>query len=103
GERDELTVSLSWDGGEGVTVRKDFHFRRGSYIVRVEQAVVNASGGDWRGAEYAQLQRRSFPQDRSLFDVDTYSFDGPVVYDGDKSSKLDRDDLLSDGPFRLTA
>ena len=103
GERDELTVSLSWDGGEGITVRKDFHFTRGSYIVRVEQAVVNDSSADWRGAEYAQLQRRSFPQDRSLFDVDTYSFDGPVVYDGEKSSKLDRDDLLSDGPFRLTA
>ena len=34
-----------------------------------------------------------------MFDVDTYSFDGPVVYDGEKSEKLARDDLMSDGPF----
>ena len=32
-----------------------------------------------------------------MFDVDTYSFQGPIIYDGEKSDKLDRDDLLSDG------
>ena len=26
-----------------------------------------------------------------MFDVDSYSFDGPIVYNGDKSEKLDRD------------
>ena len=31
-----------------------------------------------------------------MFDVDSYSFVGPIVYDGEKSEKLDRDDLISD-------
>jgi YidC/Oxa1 family membrane protein insertase len=36
-----------------------------------------------------------------MFDVDSYSFHGPIVYDGERSEKLDRDDLLSDGPFTM--
>jgi YidC/Oxa1 family membrane protein insertase len=36
-----------------------------------------------------------------MFNVDTYSFDGSVIYDGEKSEKLDRDDLLSEGPVSL--
>jgi YidC/Oxa1 family membrane protein insertase len=38
-----------------------------------------------------------------MFDVDSYSFEGPVIFDGEKSQKLDRDDLLSDGPMSQTA
>jgi YidC/Oxa1 family membrane protein insertase len=38
-----------------------------------------------------------------MFDVDTYSFSGPVIYDGEKSEKLKRDDLLDDGPFEFNA
>jgi YidC/Oxa1 family membrane protein insertase len=38
-----------------------------------------------------------------MFNVDSYSFAGPIVYDGDKSEKLDRDDLLEDGPYQNTA
>ena len=34
-----------------------------------------------------------------MFDVDSYSVDGPIVYDGEKSEKLKRDDLLEDGPY----
>jgi YidC/Oxa1 family membrane protein insertase len=103
GDGDELTVSLSWNDGQGVAVVKQYRFTRGSYIIGVEQTVTNAAGTEWRGAEYAQIQRHSYPQDRSMFDVDSYSFHGPVVYDGERSSKLDRDDLLSDGPMTLSA
>jgi YidC/Oxa1 family membrane protein insertase len=101
--RDELTVALTWNGGQGIRVVKQFRFRRGSYVVDVEQTLRNESGADWRGAAYTQIQRRSFPHDRSMFDVDSYSFDGPLVYDGERSTKLDRDDLLSEGPYRITA
>src|SRR5690606_29733968 len=100
--RDELLVTLNWNDGQGVSVVKQFRFTRGSYIIGVRQTVNNETGGEWRGAEYAQIQRHSYPQDRSMFDVDSYSFHGPVVYDGERSSKLDRDDLLSDGPLTLS-
>jgi len=100
---DEIVVPLVWTDGQGITVEKNIRFTRGSYRIDVTQRVSNDSGVEWRGAEYAQLQRRSREVDRSMFDVDTYSFDGPIVYDGEKSEKLSRDDLLSDGPFFATA
>jgi YidC/Oxa1 family membrane protein insertase len=100
---DELIVPLVWTDGQGIRVEKEIRFTRGSYRIDVTQRVSNDSGADWRGAEYAQLQRRSREVERSMFNVDTYSFDGPIIYDGEKSEKLKRDDLLSDGPFAATA
>jgi YidC/Oxa1 family membrane protein insertase len=100
---DELQVSLHWTDGAGVTVEKRYHFKRGSYTILIEQTVTNGSDTAWRGAEYAQLQRRSFEQKRSMFDVDSYSFDGPIAYDGEKSEKYSRDDLLDDGPYAFAA
>ena len=38
-----------------------------------------------------------------MFDVDSYSFIGPIVYDGDKSEKLKRDDLIDDGRYEYSA
>jgi len=99
---DELVVPLTWTDDAGITVEKRFRFKRGSYEIGIEQQVTNESDAPWRGAEYAQLQRRSFEQERSMFDVDSYSFDGPIVYNGEKSEKLKRDDLLDDGPYSFT-
>ncbi len=99
---DEIVVPLTWTDGAGVTVEKRYTFTRGSYAVKVEQTVTNNSDSPWRGAEYAQLQRRSYPVERSMFDVESYSFDGPIIYDGDKSEKLDRDDLIDDGAHTLS-
>ena len=96
--RDEIEIPLTWSNESGVRVEKTIRLRRGSYTIEIEQRVVNGSAEEWRGAAYAQLQRRSRPIERSMFDVDTYSFDGPIIYDGEKSTKLKRDDLLEDGP-----
>lgn len=103
GDGDELVVPLTWSDGQGVTVEKVLRFSRGSYRIDVTQTLINDSQTEWRGADYAQIRRRSLPIDRSMFDVDSYSFDGPVIFNGEKSEKLDRDDLLSDGPMSQTA
>lgn len=100
---DQLTVSLTWSDGQGISVVKQFRFERGSYIIHLQQTVVNESDAAWQGAPYAQIKRHSYPQDRSMFDVGTYSFHGPVVYDGEKSTKFNRDDLIADGPASLVA
>ena len=102
GSSDELVVPLRWSDGAGQVVEKRYHFSRGSYKIVVEQVLSNNSDQPWRGAEYVQLQRRSFEQKRSMFDVDSYSFDGPIIYDGEKSEKLKRGDLLDDGPYAIT-
>ena len=98
---DEIVVPFTWTDGQGLSVEKQLRFARGSYRVDVMQRIVNSSDADWRGAEYAQLERRSKEVERSMFNVDSYSFDGPIIYDGEKSEKLKRDDLMSDGPFDI--
>ena len=94
---DEIVVPFTWTDPSGIVVEKRFRFTRGSYTIQLEQAVRNTGDTDWRGAEYARIKRYSREQERSMFDVDSYSFNGPIIYNGDKSEKLDRDDLIDDG------
>ena len=100
---DEIVVPFTWTDGQGINVEKELRFARGSYRIDVTQRIVNRSDAAWRGAEYAQIERRSQEIERSMFNVDSYSFDGPIIYDGEKSEKLDRDDLISDGPYDIKA
>jgi YidC/Oxa1 family membrane protein insertase len=98
GDADELVVPLSWTSDDGISVEKRLTFRRGSFAIGIEQTLSNASDSPWHGDQYTQLVRRSKDWERSMFDVASYSFDGPIIYDGDKSEKLQRDDLLDKGP-----
>jgi len=103
GGDDELTVRLNWSDGAGLELEKSYRFARGSYTIEVEQAFRNNSAAPWRGDQYAQLLRRLYERERSMFNVDSYSVDGPIVYDGEKAEKLKRDDLLEEGPYQFTA
>jgi YidC/Oxa1 family membrane protein insertase len=96
---DELIVSMSRQSDDGATIEKRYRFTRGSYAIAVEHEVTNNGEGLWRGAPYAQIIRVSREQERSMFDVDSYSFAGPIVYTGEKAEKLKRDDLMEDGPY----
>ncbi len=100
---DELIVPLVWVDESGVRIEKRFVFSRGSYAIQLQQTVFNGGETAWRGDHVTQLQRRSFEMERSMFNVDSYSFDGPLVFDGEKAEKLKRDDLLDDGPFSFTS
>jgi len=95
---DELVVPLRWRSTDGIVVEKRYRFTRGGYAIAIEQEIINGGAGLWRGTNYSQIQRISKEQERSMFDVDSYSYTGPIVYDGEKSEKHDRDDLMDDGP-----
>ena len=97
-----LVVPLTWTDGQGITVTKRYRFTQGSYVIGLQQTVVNASDSQWSGAAYVQIRRRSHEIERSMFNVDSYSFDGPVIYDGEKSEKIKRKDLISDGVVKKT-
>ncbi|MFO1410288.1 MAG: membrane protein insertase YidC [Steroidobacteraceae bacterium] len=88
----ELRVPLTWTDGAGVTVTKTYVFHRGSYQVGLEYAITNASAQPWVYQPYAQLLRNNPPVERSMFNVDSYSFKGPAYYDGTKYQKLKIDD-----------
>lgn len=91
--QDVLEVPLTWSSPEGLEVRKIYRFARGSYAIDLRYEVRNGMDKPWEGAGYVQIRRRHAPIERSMTDVDTYSFRGPVIYDGDKYEKLDVDDL----------
>ena len=87
----ELRVPLTWTDGQGVTVTKTYVFKPGQYAVEVIYDVQNASGADWNAASYVQFARHVYSQSRSMFDVESYAFRGPAVYDGEKYQKLSVD------------
>ena len=93
---DELLVELQWDSPGPLQASKVYRFRRGSYAVGLTLSVENASAQPWSGVPYLQLVRHHVPAERSYMSVDSYSFRGPVLYDGDSYEKLDVDDMASE-------
>jgi len=94
--QDQLVVTLSWQGDDGLTAQKIYRFNRASYAVGLDQTLHNGGAEPYRAISYLQIKRKHMPPDRSMFDVDSYSFVGPVVYDGEKYEKLDADDLIAE-------
>jgi YidC/Oxa1 family membrane protein insertase len=90
--QDELVVTLEWEHTGPSSARKIYTFRRGAYTVDLDLVLENDSGEAWQGAAYAQMVRLHRPPSRSLVRVDTYSFRGPVLYDG-TLNKLSFDDI----------
>jgi YidC/Oxa1 family membrane protein insertase len=85
---DELRVPLTWTDGQGLTVTKTFVFKRGQYAIHLQYDVKNDSPSARNLASYAQILRHWEHASRSYFDVETYSFKGPAIYDGTKSKDL---------------
>jgi YidC/Oxa1 family membrane protein insertase len=90
---DELRVPLRWtDPAAAITLTKTYVFRRGQYRIDLEYEVRNDGLAPWPVASYAQLLRDDRPVERSMFNVESYAFQGPAYYDGTKYQKLDRED-----------
>ncbi len=83
-----LRVPLTWTDGAGLTVTKTFTFKRGQYAIGLDYEVKNDGSAPRKLASYAQILRHWEHASRSYFDVETYSFKGPAVYDGTKSKDL---------------
>jgi YidC/Oxa1 family membrane protein insertase len=89
---DELRVPLKWTSPEGVIVTKTYVFRRGSYRIDLEYEIVNPWETPWSVAPYTQILDDRPPVKRSYFNVNSYAFTGPALYDGTKYQKLKIDD-----------
>ena len=87
----ELRVPLNWSEG-GVTITKTFVFRRGQYRIDLDYLVQNGSSAPWPAREYAQILRNDPPTKRSYFNVESYAFHGPALWDGTKFRRLDTTD-----------
>jgi YidC/Oxa1 family membrane protein insertase len=94
----ELRVPMTWTDGQGLTVTKTFVFTRGWYSIDLIYDVQNAGAAPRKLASYSQFLRHWEHASRSYFDVETYSFKGPAVYDGAKSHDLNVESE-TDGKF----
>ncbi|HEY8538727.1 MAG TPA: membrane protein insertase YidC, partial [Steroidobacteraceae bacterium] len=88
----KLEVPLTWTDESGVTVRKVYTFTPGSYRIDLRYEVDNQSGQDVRAASYVQIVRHYEHVERSFFNVETYAYRGPAIYDGNAYRKLDVED-----------
>lgn len=84
----ELRVPMTWTDGQGLTVTKTFVFARAWYAIGLDYEVRNAGAEPRSIASYTQILRRWEHPSRSYFDVETYSFKGPAIYDGTKARDL---------------
>lgn len=94
-DADELTVTLDWVSDGAVTAHKTYTFRRGQYAINLALSAESSRPNAWRAAPYAQMVRAHHPPSRSYTSVDSYSFTGPLLFDGSKYEKLDVDDLAA--------
>jgi YidC/Oxa1 family membrane protein insertase len=84
----ELRVPMTWSDGQGLKVTKTFILKRGWYSLDLAYDVENDGTSPRTLAAYTQILRHWEHPSRSYFDVETYSFKGPDVYDGKKTRDL---------------
>src|SRR5262245_1771604 len=92
--QDELVVTLDWVGEGPISARKTYTFRRGRYDVLLNMTVTPEAGTSWQGTPYVRMERLHIPAKRSYTSPDSYSFKGPVLYDGDSFERIKFEDLL---------
>ncbi|MDS4057175.1 MAG: membrane protein insertase YidC, partial [Candidatus Contendobacter sp.] len=77
--QDVLEVRLNWSDPSGVKVVKSYTFRRGSFLVELNQRVENGSASDWRGGQYRQFQRTPPAKSNSYFGGGVVTYTGAVI------------------------
>jgi YidC/Oxa1 family membrane protein insertase len=87
-----LEVPLTWTDASGLTVTKTYTFEPGSYRIGLRYDVENQSPQEIRAASYVQIVRHYEHVERSYFNVSTYAYRGPAIYDGKGYRKLDVED-----------
>ncbi len=95
--QEELRVPLTWVNDKGVTVTKTYVFKKGSYLIDMEQQVANQSPSTWTGRQYTQLQRKQ-PEKKtgsafSASSVDRAYIGGVLHTPENKYEKITFDDM----------
>mgnify|MGYP001186618250 CR=1 FL=1 len=96
--QEQISTSLVWRTNQGQTnleVVKSYTLKKGRYDILLTYDVKNLGTQDYTFVLYNQLVKKDKKQERSMFNVETYSFNGPIIYDGDSYEKLDISELGS--------
>ncbi|WP_115707731.1 membrane protein insertase YidC [Legionella sainthelensi] len=70
----QLVVTLNGKSEDGLDVKKEFIFTKGSYLIDVDYKIANQGNHDWTGYMNTQLVRSSPKEDKSsVFHVGSYT------------------------------
>lgn len=73
-EQNELLVVLESTTDEGISVKKEFVFTKGSYLINVRYKIANNASDEWKGYLNTQLLRSSPKEDKSsMLHVGSYT------------------------------
>lgn len=88
-----LTVPFKWKSDNGIEVVKNFHFKRGSYVITVDYVVTNNSNKELTLSSYTQLVRNALDESNMMMPTFTggAKFDDQDVYE-----KIEFDDFSSE-------
>lgn len=103
-DQDQLTVTLTWHGDNGVSVDKVYTLERGSYTINLTQKVKNNGDADWQGQAYRQLERVKRPEEHGgyfskISDSRSYAFYGAAWYGPDKKFNKIEFDKIAEKPL----
>ncbi|MCK5897188.1 MAG: membrane protein insertase YidC [Cocleimonas sp.] len=88
---DELVVPLTWTNGKGITVTKRYTFKKGSFLVAVDQEVDNQSNEVWKGNHYQQLTHG--PHNSSIGMMGIQAYVGSAFYKDEHYEKISFSDM----------
>lgn len=97
--QDEIRVPFTWTGPDGLMVRKEYLFRRGSYEIAVHYVLENKGTQTRTFNHYEQLQRRHADSRSYLI----HTFTGAAVSTPQKRYEKFTYDDLQDEPVSITA
>ncbi len=96
---ESLSVPMTWTDNNGLSITKEFIFKRGSYQIALEQKVKNDSDKAWSGRQYSQLLK--VPDTSSggggMLTGGMKAFDGGVIYtEKSKYQKISFSDMADE-------
>ncbi len=73
-DQNQLVVVLDGKSSDGLLVKKEFTFNKGSYLINVNYKIENQASNEWKGYMNTQLLRSSPKEDKSsVFHVGSYT------------------------------
>jgi YidC/Oxa1 family membrane protein insertase len=98
-QQETLKVSFKWlpkEENTNIEVVKSYIFKRGRYDVQLVYEIKNKGPKAYPFVLYNRLVKKDIQTERSMFDVETYSFNGPIVFNGESYEKKETESL--EGP-----
>lgn len=84
---------FSW-GSDNIVVNKTYSLTPGSYEVKLTYEITNRGNNPYPYVQYTQIIKKDAKVERSMFNVETYSFDGGIIFNGESYEKLYPEDLV---------